>query len=156
LLVASAASSGWADLSALTPVLMFVPIPLLCIVERLMPKRKDWLLDWKDLAEDLFCLAGTFLIWAPIYDQDYDTPISNLFESVRDASGFPFRLEAETTGGLLVAAFIAIFAAEFIGYWAHHHITKMSVARAERTHPPEFLSLNLGSAVALAFFRCQR
>lgn len=167
LLTASAAINGWANLSLLVPLLMFAPIPLLWLAERLRPKRKDWLLNWKDLAEDLFWLAGTYLIWVPIYDQAYDTPISNLFESVRDASGFPFRLEAETTGGLLIAALIAIFAAELIGYWAHrlqhrfmflwrihathHHITKMSVARAERTHPLEFLGLNLGSAVALAF-----
>jgi sterol desaturase/sphingolipid hydroxylase (fatty acid hydroxylase superfamily) len=140
---------------------------LLWLAERLIPKRKDWLLDWKDLTEDLFWVTCTFLIWGPIYDEAYDTPISNLFALLRDSSGFPFRLEAETTGGLLVAAFIAIFAAEFIGYWAHrvqhrfmflwrihathHHITKMSVARAEHTHPLEFLGLNLGSAVALAF-----
>jgi sterol desaturase/sphingolipid hydroxylase (fatty acid hydroxylase superfamily) len=167
LLAASAAITGWADLSVLVPVLMFVPIPLLWLAERLRPKRRDWLLDWKDLAEDLFWLTGTYLIWVPIYDEAYDTPISNLFAALRDSSGFPFRLEAETTGGLLFAALIAIFAAEFIGYWAHrlqhrfmflwrihathHHITKMSVARAERTHPLEFLGLNLGSAVALAF-----
>ncbi|MDA0280465.1 MAG: sterol desaturase family protein [Proteobacteria bacterium] len=167
LLVASAAITGWIDLSVLVPVLLFVPIPLLWLAEYLMPKRKDWLLDWKDFTEDLFWVACSFLIWGPIYDDAYDTPISNLFTLLRDNSGFGFRLEADTTGGLLVAAFIAIFAAEFIGYWAHrvqhrfmflwrihathHHITKMSVARAERTHPLEFLGLNLGSAVALAF-----
>jgi sterol desaturase/sphingolipid hydroxylase (fatty acid hydroxylase superfamily) len=167
LLVANAAITGWIDLSVLVPVLLFVPIPLLWLAERLMPKRKDWLLDWKDFTEDLFWVACSFLIWGPIYDDAYDTPISNLFTLLRDNSGFGFRLEADTTGGLLEAAFIAIFAAEFIGYWAHrvqhrfmflwrihathHHITKMSVARAERTHPLEFLGLNLGSAVALAF-----
>jgi len=167
LLVANAAITGWNDLSVLVPVLLFVPIPLLLLAERLIPKRKDWLLDWKDLIEDLFWLACSFLIWGPIYDDAYETPISNLFALLRDNSGFPFRLEAETIGGLLVAAFIAIFVAEFIGYWAHrvqhrfmflwrihathHHITKMSVARAERTHPLEFLGLNLGSAVTLAF-----
>jgi sterol desaturase/sphingolipid hydroxylase (fatty acid hydroxylase superfamily) len=167
LLVANAAITGGIDLSVLVPVLLFVPIPLLLLAERLIPKRKDWLLDWKDLIEDLFWLACSFLIWGPIYDDAYETPISNLFALLRDNSGFPFRLEAVTIGGLLVAAFIAIFVAEFIGYWAHrvqhrfmflwrihathHHITKMSVARAERTHPLEFLGLNLGSAVTLAF-----
>ena len=167
LLVANAAITGWIDLSVLVPVLLFVPIPLLLLAERLIPKRKDWLLDWKDLIEDLFWLACSFLIWGPIYDDAYETPISNAFALLRDSSGFGFRLEADTVGGLLVAAFIAIFAAEFIGYWAHrvqhrfmflwrihathHHITKMSVARAERTHPLEFLGLNLGSAVTLAF-----
>jgi sterol desaturase/sphingolipid hydroxylase (fatty acid hydroxylase superfamily) len=68
---------------------------------------------------------------------------------------------------MLAAAMVGIFAIEFIGYWlhriqhrfmffwrihaTHHHITKMSVARADRTHPLEFLGLNLGAAVALAF-----
>lgn len=165
-LVASASVTGWVDLSLLVPALLFLPIPLLWFAERLMPKRRDWLLDKSDWTEDLFWLAATFLIWGPIYDQAYDTPISNLFASIRDASGFPVRLEAETVGGLLLAAMAGVFAAEFIGYWlhrlqhrfmflwrihaTHHHITKMSVARAERTHPLEFLGLNLGPAVALA------
>ena len=86
---------------------------------------------------------------------------------LREASGFPFRLEADSVAGLLAAAMVGIVAVEFIGYWAHriqhrflffwrmhathHHITKMSVARADRTHPLEFPGLNLGSAVALAF-----
>ena len=168
LLVASAATTGWADLSLLTAVLMFLPIPLLWLAEWLVPKRRDWQLDGSDFGEDLFWLFGTYLIWVPIYDRAYDTPISNLFASIRDASGFPVSLEAETTVGLLLAALVAVFAAEFIGYWAHrlqhrfmflwrihathHHITKMSVGRAARTHPLEFLGLNLGSAVALAFF----
>lgn len=167
LLVASAATHGWADYAVLTLLLMFVPLPLIFLAERLMPKRRDWLLDRGDFGEDLFWLVGTYLIWAPIYNQAYDTPISNLFASIRDASGFPLRLQADTTLGLLVAALVGIFAAEFIGYWAHrlqhrfmflwrihathHHITKMSVGRAARTHPLEFLGLNLGSAVALAF-----
>ena len=167
LLVASAAVTGWISLSIIVPLLLFLPIGLLLVAERLMPKRKDWLLNWRDLAEDAFWVFGTFVIWAPIYDRAYDTPISNLFASLRDASGFPFALEADTVGGLVIAALIGIFATEFIAYWlhrlqhrfmflwrihaTHHHITKMSVARAERTHPLEFLGLNLGSAVALAF-----
>ena len=58
-------------------------------------------------------------IWVPIYDERYDTPISNAFTSLLEWSGFPFRLEAETIAGLLVAAMVGIFAKEFIGYWAH-------------------------------------
>ena len=132
-----------------------------------MPKRKDWLLNWRELGEDAFwVLSGTF-IWAPIYDENYDTPISLLFERIRDASGFPFALEANTVLGLLFVALIGIISIEFISYWAHrlqhrfmflwrihathHHLTKMSVARADRGHPLEFLGLNLGFAVALAF-----
>lgn len=167
ILVATAASSGWMDTDLLITILLYAPIPLILLMERLTPRRRDWLLNWRDLAEDTFWVLGTYLIWVPIYDDAYDTPISNLFASIRDASGFPFRLEAETAVGLLAAALVGIFAKEFIGYWAHrvqhrfmflwrihathHHITKMSAARAERTHPLEFLGLNLGSAVALAF-----
>ena len=132
-----------------------------------MPRRRDWLLNWRDLAEDSFWVLATYFIWVPIYADAYKTPISTLFASIRDASGFPYRLEAETITGLLVAALVGIFATEFIGYWlrrlqhrfmffwrihaTHHRITKLSVARADRTHPLEFLGLTLGSAVALAF-----
>ena len=91
LLTASAAINGWADLSLLVPLFLFAPIPLLLLAERLLPKRKDWLLNWKDLAEDLFWLVGTFLIWGPIYDDAYDTPISNLFASAAGQhQGFHF------------------------------------------------------------------
>ena len=167
ILAASAAANHWMDAGLLVSILMFAPIPLLLIAERLLPKRRDWLLNWRDLLEDSFWVFATYLIWVPIYDEAYDTPISNFFASLRDASGFPFRLEAETTVGLVVAALIGIFAKEFIAYWlhriqhrfmffwhihaTHHHITKLSVARAERTHPLELLGLNLGSAIALAF-----
>ena len=167
ILAASAAANHWMDAGLLVSILMFAPIPLLLIAERLLPKRRDWLLNWRDLLEDSFWVFATYLIWVPIYDEAYDTPISNFFASLRDASGFPFRLEAETTVGLVVAALIGIFAKEFIAYWlhriqhrfmffwrihaTHHHITKLSVARAERTHPLEFLGLYLGTAIALAY-----
>ncbi|PCJ25573.1 MAG: hypothetical protein COA96_07050 [SAR86 cluster bacterium] len=167
ILTASAAANQWMNFGLLVSILLFVPIPLLLIAERLSPRRKDWLLNWRDLAEDSFWLFGTYIIWVPIYDVAYDTPISELFTSLRDASNFPLRLEAQTTFGILLAAMVGVFAKEFIAYWAHrlqhrfmffwrihathHHITKMSVARAERTHPLEFLGLNLGSAVALAY-----
>jgi len=167
LLVASAITTGWMDAKLLTSILIWLPIPLLLIAERFAPRRKDWLLNWRDLAVDTFWVFGTYLIWVPIYDEYYDTPISNAFAALREASAFPFRLEADTIPGLLGAAMVGIVAVEFIGYWAHrlqhrflffwrihathHHITKMSVARADRTHPLEFLGLNLGSAVALAY-----
>jgi len=155
------------DPQLLVSIMIWLPIPLLLIVERFVPRRQDWLLNWRDVAEDVFWVFATYLIWVPIYDEYYDTPISNAFVSLRDASGFPYRLEADTVAGLLVAAMVGIIAIEFISYWAHrlqhrfmflwrihathHHITKMSVARSDRTHPLEFLGLNLGSAVALAY-----
>ena len=166
-LVASAFTTQWMDPQLLVSIMIWLPIPLLLIAERFAPRRRDWLLNWRDVAEDVFWVFATYLIWVPIYDEYYDTPISNAFASLRDASGFPYRLEADTVAGLLVAAMVGIIAIEFISYWAHrlqhrfmflwrihathHHITKMSVARSDRTHPLEFLGLNLGSAVALAY-----
>ncbi len=167
ILAASAVTTRWMEPALLVSILVVIPVPLFLILERLMPRRQDWLLNWRDLAEDSFWVLATFFIWRPLYDDAYRTPISNLFASLRDASGFPFRLEAETITGLLTAALVGIFAAEFIGYWlhrlqhrfmffwrihaTHHHITKMSVARADRTHPLEFLGLYLGTAIALAY-----
>lgn len=167
ILVASAFTTQWMDAGLLTSIMIWVPIPLLVVVERFAPRRQDWLLNWRDVAEDAFWVLATYLLWVPIYDEYYDTPISNAFTSLREASAFPYRLEADTITGLLVASMVGIIAIEFIAYWAHrlqhrfmflwrihathHHITKMSAARADRTHPLEFLGLNLGSAVALAF-----
>ncbi len=167
ILAASAVTTQWMDQELLVSILIVLPIPLYLVVERFIPRRRDWLLNWRDLAEDAFWVLATFFIWSPIYDKTYDTPISNLFAALRDSSGFPYRLEGDTIIGLLTAAMVGIFAIEFIAYWlhriqhrfmffwrihaTHHHITKMSVARADRTHPLEFLGLNLGAAVALAF-----
>ena len=167
LVTASAVSNEWIDPATLVTIFIWLPIPLLLIGERLLPKREDWLLDWRDLTIDAFYVFSASFIWYPILDANYDTPISDLFTFIRDTSGFPFRLEADTTLVMLVAAIVGLVAVEFIGYWAHrlqhrflffwrihathHHLTKMSVARAQRGHPLEFLGLNLGSAVALAF-----
>jgi sterol desaturase/sphingolipid hydroxylase (fatty acid hydroxylase superfamily) len=167
ILTASAFTTRWTDPGSLVSFFVLAPIPFLLVLERFMPRRRDWLLNWRDLGEDTFWVLATYFIWVPIYDQRYDTPISNVFTSLREVSGFPYRLEADTITGLLVASIVGIFAIEFIGYWAHrvqhrfmflwrihathYHISKMSAARADRTHPLEFLGLNLGSAVALAF-----
>ena len=165
LLVASAAATGWADADRITTILLVLPLPLLLVLERLAPKREDWKLGGRDYAEDLFWVLGSYLIWAPIYGEWYDTPIAEGFARLRELSGLPLRLEAETTTGLLLAALAGIFVSEFIYYWlhrlqhrmlffwrihaTHHHITRMGVARADRTHPLEFLALNLGPAVVL-------
>lgn len=167
LLVASAAVHGWTDFGTLTTILIFAPVPVLMVLERLLPKRRDWTLNRRDYAEDAFWVLATYFVWAPIYGAWYDTPISEAFVWLRERSGLPLRLEADTTGGLLLAALVAVFVSEFVYYWlhrlqhrmlffwrihaTHHHITKMAVARADRTHPLEFLALNLGPAVVLAF-----
>jgi len=137
------------------------------LAERFFAKRKEWLLDRTEFAEDGFWVFGTYLIWVPLYDKFYDTPIANAFGSLRDSFGFTVAFEADSITGLVVLALIVSTAIEFIYYWAHrlqhkflffwrihathHHITKMSIARADRTHPLEFLGLNLGGAVMFAF-----
>ncbi|MFT6032994.1 MAG: sterol desaturase/sphingolipid hydroxylase (fatty acid hydroxylase superfamily) [Arenicella sp.] len=168
LLAASAAIYQWMDFGTLVTALIFFPIPFFLILERFQPKRRDWLLNWRDLLEDAFWVGATYLIWVPIYDTHYNTPVSDLFGSLREQVDFRFSLEANSMLGLLAVVIIAAFTKELIGYWlhrtqhrfmffwrihaTHHHITKMSVARADRTHPLEFLGLNLGSAIVLAFF----
>lgn len=167
LLTASAVTTQWIDSGLLVTLLLSIQVPLLLLLERLAPKRKDWLLNWQDLAEDAFWVLATLFIWIPLFEDYYETPISAAFVYLRDSSSFPFRLEAQTMTGLLAAALLGIIAIEFIAYWlhrlqhrfmffwrmhaTHHHITKMSAARADRTHPLEFLALTLGGAIALAF-----
>jgi sterol desaturase/sphingolipid hydroxylase (fatty acid hydroxylase superfamily) len=119
------------------------------------------------MLEDAFWVLGTYLFWVPLYSHYYDSPISRIFNSIREGTGMTYSLEANTVSGLLGMALVGMLAVEFIGYWAHrvqhrflffwrmhathHHITKMSVARTDRTHPLEFIGLNLGSAVALSY-----
>ncbi len=168
LVAASCAIYQWMDFATLTTILIFFPIPFYLILERLLPKRKDWLLNRRDFAEDMFWVFANYLIWLPIYDKHYDTPISDFFKTLRDQSGMQLSFAADTLLGLVAIVIVAAFTKELIGYWlhriqhrfmffwrihaTHHHITKMSVARTDRTHPLEFLGLNLGSAIVLAFF----
>jgi sterol desaturase/sphingolipid hydroxylase (fatty acid hydroxylase superfamily) len=166
-ITASAIVYRWMDVGLLMAIMVWLPIPLFLILERIVPRRKEWLLNWRDVGVDLFWVLGTYLIWSPIFDNYYSTPISKFFFHLRDMSEFPFRLSASSVPGIVGMAILGIIAIEFIGYWAHrlqhrflflwrihathHHITKMSVGRTDRTHPLEFLGLNLGAAVVLAF-----
>ncbi|MFT6990781.1 MAG: sterol desaturase/sphingolipid hydroxylase (fatty acid hydroxylase superfamily) [Paraglaciecola sp.] len=167
-LAASAVVYDWMDSGTLVSILLLFPIPFYLILERFHPKRKDWLLSWSDLAEDVFWVSATYLIWLPIYDEHYSTPISDLFNSLRDQSGLSLNFDGYGMFGLVAVAILLMFLKEFISYWlhrmqhrfmffwrihaTHHHITKMSVARTDRTHPLEFLGLTLGSAIVLGFF----
>ena len=133
----------------------------------LLVSGKEWLLNWRDVRIDAFWVFTLAFIWFPIFSEYYETPVSSVFKALRDASNFPFKLQAYSVIGLVVMAMIGIFASEFIGYWAHrlqhrfmllwrihathHHITKMSAARSDRTHPLEIISLQLGTATALAY-----
>ena len=164
--VASALRTGWTDADVLISIVMLSPIPAIGLLERLLPRRRDWLLEGREFAEDAFWVGCAYLVWYPIYDEYYDTPISEAFAALREASALPVTLAPESTLGLLGAALAALLASEFVYYWlhrlqhrsllfwrmhaTHHHVTKMSAARADRTHPLEFAALNLGPAIVLA------
>ncbi len=168
LLTASAYTAGWVDGGLLTALILLLIIPLCWVAERLVPRRKDWLLDSGEFFEDIFWVGAGILIWVPLYERYYDSPIADYFTNLREGLGITLTLEATSTLGLLLVAVVAAILIEFISYWAHrlqhrylffwrihathHHITKMSIARADRTHPLEFLGLNLGTAVVMAFF----
>ena len=58
--------------------MMILPIPLLIAAEQIWTKRKDWLLEPKELAEDAFWLASGGLLWAPLIS-DYYRTLSRMF-----------------------------------------------------------------------------
>lgn len=168
-LVASTAIYGWMDTGAMVSLILLMRIPALLLLELIFPKRQDWLLTWRDLAIDMFWVLSVLLIWVPLFDNYYDTPISDAFVWLREASAFPITLQAESMTGLVGVAVVAMIVKEFIYYWihrlqhrymlmwrmhaTHHHITKMGAARADRTHPLEFLLLNIGSVIVLSFMQ---
>ena len=133
-----------------------------------MDQEKAWLLNWKDYAEDAFWIFTAAYIWVPLITDYYSTPIESAFEWVRDNSFIPITLEASTIPGLILCAIFIQTTSEFIYYWihrwshrymiawrthaTHHHITKMSAARSNRTHPTEFLALSFSTPVILALF----
>ena len=168
-LVASAITTGWTDADRLTSIILLLPIPTLLVLERLAPRRSEWILNWLDYLEDSFWVLATYVIWVPLYDEYYDTPISDAFNWLRETSAFPITIHGDTTLELLALAFVTMLMTEFIYYWlhriqhrsfffwrmhaTHHHVTKMSAGRADRTHPLEFAALSLAPTVVLAFFQ---
>ncbi|MEE4360471.1 MAG: sterol desaturase family protein [Pseudomonadales bacterium] len=164
--VATAVTTQWMNADLLTTIMIVLPLPLILVAERIWTKRKDWIPEPVELAEDAAWLAAGAFIWVPLYSDYYQTPISDGFEWVRDSSGLAFSMAPETTLGLVGAALLAITLSEFIYYWlhrvqheslfwwrihgTHHHITKMSAARGDRTHPLEWLALMVSRPIILA------
>lgn len=164
--VASAIAFEWMNPDLLTSIMLFAPLPFILIAEKIWTKREDWLLTPKEMAEDTFWLGFAALIWIPLYDDYYETPISRAFEALRDASPVPITLQPDTFLGLIFCAMAAMMISSFIYYWlhrvqhesiffwrmhaTHHHITKMGAMRGDRTHPLEYLALVLGAPIAFA------
>ena len=60
-----------------TALLLFAPLPIIWLAERIWARRKDWLLSPKEYAEDCFWLFTGFFIWVPLFT-DYYTPLSRM------------------------------------------------------------------------------
>jgi len=113
-----------------------------------------------------FWLAFAGLLWVPLYSDLYETPLSNGFKAVRDLAPLQISLDPSSTIGIIGAALAVLLSSSFVYYWlhrvqheslfwwrmhaTHHHITKMGCMRGDRTHPLEWLTLMLGTPVALA------
>ena len=166
--VATMITQRWMDPDLFTTVMIVLPVPLLIFAERVWTKREDWLLTPKELAEDAFWLGFAALLWVPLYGDFYETPLSEAFTWLRDRSPFEVTLAPTTVLGLLGAVMAVKLVESFIYYWCHriqheslffwrmhathHHITKMGCLRGDRTHPLEYLTLALGTPIALALF----
>ena len=156
------------DADILTGFLLFSPLFIILAAERIWTKKKGWLLSWRDYIEDAFWLFTAAYIWIPLITDYYSTPIEDAFGWVRDNSFIPVTLEAASVPGLILCAVIVQTTSEFLYYWihrwshsymllwrthaTHHHITKMSAMRSNRTHPTEFLALSFSTPVVLALF----
>ena len=166
--IATMITQRWMNPDLFTTLMILLPIPLLIVAERVWTKREDWLLTPKEFAEDAFWLGFAALLWIPLYDDVYQTPLSEAFTWLRDRSPLEVTLAPTTVLGLLGAVMLVKLVESFIYYWCHriqheslffwrmhathHHITKMGCLRGDRTHPLEYLTLALGTPIALALF----
>jgi sterol desaturase/sphingolipid hydroxylase (fatty acid hydroxylase superfamily) len=166
ILVANMVASDWAYRELFAAIMIVLPIPLCIFAERIWTKRKDWLLEPKEMAEDAFWLAFAGLLWVPLYSDLYETPLSNGFRAVRDLAPLQISLDPSSAAGIIGSALAILLTSSFVYYWlhrvqheslfwwrmhaTHHHITKMGCMRGDRTHPLEWLTLLLGTPVALA------
>lgn len=165
LLVAYMVSINWLHQELFSAIMIVLPIPLCIFAERIWTKRQDWLLEPKEMVEDAFWLAFAGFLWVPLYSDFYETPLSEGFRAVRDLTPLQISLEPSSMLGLFGAALMVLLISSFVYYWlhrvqheslffwrmhaTHHHITKMGCMRGDRTHPLEWLTLLLGTPVAL-------
>lgn len=166
--IATMITQRWMNPDLFTTVMIVIPVPLLIFAERIWTKREDWLLTPREFAEDAFWLGFAALLWVPLYGDFYETPLSEAFTWLRDRSPLDLTLAPTTVAGLLGAVLLVKLVESFIYYWCHriqheslffwrmhathHHITKMGCLRGDRTHPLEYLTLALGTPIALALF----
>ena len=169
LLVAVMLLSDWwgeEDRLLFALVMIFLPIPFFVWAERRWG-RSDCNLKPAELAEDGLWIAMGALLWGPLVSDLYETPVSEGFRAVRDRTMLEISFEPTTVLGLLGAVIFVRICTAFPYYWlhriqhevlfwwrmhaTHHHITKMSFLRGDRTHPFEYLALAFGQLVVMAF-----
>lgn len=166
-LVATMVTGEWMNHKLYALFMAILPIPLLIVAEPIWTKRKDWILEPNELAEDGFWIAFGAMLWGPLISDAYSTPVSEGFRAIRDRSLLDISLAPETVWGLVGAALLLRILSSFIYYWlhrvqheslffwrmhaTHHHITKMSCMRGARTHPLEYLTLAVSTPIVLAF-----
>jgi len=167
ILVATMVTGEWMNHKLYALIMILLPIPLLIAAERVWTKRKDWILEPRELAEDGFWIAFGAFLWGPLISNYYKTPVSEGFRAIRDRSPLDITMAPETVWGLVGAALLLRICSSFIYYWlhrvqheslffwrmhaTHHHITKMSCMRGARTHPLEYLALAISTPIILAF-----
>ena len=167
-LVATMVTGEWMHHKLYAVAMIVLPIPLLLVAERYLAKRRDWLLKKEELYEDVFWLGFAIFLWGPIISGAYRTPISEGFRALRDRAVLDFSIAPETVYGLVAGAVFLRICSSFVYYWlhrvsheslffwrmhaTHHHITKMSCLRGDRTHPTEYLALAISTPIFLALF----
>ncbi len=165
-LVATMVTGEWMHHKLYAVIMIVLPVPLLLVAEKIWAKRQDWLLKPHELYEDAFWLGFAALLWGPLIGGFYRTPISEGFRAIRDRSLLDVTIAPESAAGLVAGAILLRVCSSFVYYWlhrvqhesvffwrmhaTHHHITKMSCLRGDRTHPLEYLSLAISGPIFLA------
>ncbi|HBW82856.1 MAG: hypothetical protein CMD92_05570 [Gammaproteobacteria bacterium] len=166
ILVGTMVALEWMDHELFAAIMIIIPIPICMLAERIWTKRKDWLLEPKEIAEDVMWLTMGAFVWVPFYSNFYSTPVSEGFKALRDIAPLNISLEPTSFLGTMSSALVVMLTSSFIYYWlhriqheslfwwrihaTHHHITKMGCMRGDRTHPLEWVTLMIGTPVALA------
>jgi sterol desaturase/sphingolipid hydroxylase (fatty acid hydroxylase superfamily) len=166
MLICSMVHFKWMNYRYWALLMRMLPVPVLIIAEHIWTKRPDWILKPDEMVEDAFWLAMGGLLWGPLISDWYSTPISESFKAVRNLAPLDITLEPTTFWGIMGCVMVLRISTSFIYYWlhrvsheslffwrthaTHHHINKMGCMRGDRTHPTEYLALNLSTPIILA------
>ena len=117
--IATMITQRWMNPDLFTTLMILLPIPLLIVAERVWTKREDWLLTPGVCRGRLLAGIRAALLWIPLYDDVYQTPLSEAFTWLRDRSPLEVTLAPTTVLGLLGAVMLVKLVESFIYYWCH-------------------------------------